>query len=108
LRFSEKSWWTERDEKANLFTVVKRSNFTRNPAGFRENSVAAQIRQVLLVKGKPMSPSDIRKALPGVPSNTIGGSLRGEHIRRKVFERTAPGLYGLLEWKQKSPKRRQG
>jgi hypothetical protein len=69
----------------------------------REGSALAKTRDVLKAAGSPMTIVDILKALgkPQDKSNrvSLAGTLSGYSREGKVFARTAPNTFGLIEFR---------
>jgi hypothetical protein len=69
----------------------------------REGSALAKTRDALMRAGAPMSIADILRALGKPPDKkhriSLAGTLSGYARDGKVFTKTAPNTFGLIEFK---------
>ena len=73
----------------------------------REGSALAKTRDVLKTAGTPLTIADILKAL-GTPQDkkhriSLAGTLSGYARDGKVFTKTAPNTFGLIEFRSVQP-----
>ena len=83
--------------------LLPRDNNGASEYSLREGTALAKTRDALKAAGTPMTIVDILKAL-GKPQDkahrlSLAGTLSGYARDNKVFVRTAPNTFGLLEFK---------